>query len=130
MNNDSTAQTAFAYPTSIDAIASVFEKRSNSIANTYLLGLQERNNALYVKQLEGSLVCLAQRQYSHSPTIGLQLPQQMFEAVAYNVKLVYCSAKLMLGIVQMDKTEEFVVQSANWIGSYLSFSIIKMKGAF
>jgi hypothetical protein len=94
-----------------------------------MLGLQDRSNDLYAQQFEGALVCLVARGGDARPVVGLPLPKEMFEAVAYNIRLVYSGKEVMLGIVQRERTEEFVVQSSNWIGQDFAFSMLKVKGA-
>jgi len=120
--------TYFSYRNGIDEIADYFGHRSNSIASTYLLGLQNRSDKLTAQAFTGSVVMLCKRQkirVENMMSVGLPLTQDMFEQMAFNIRLLYSGDGLLLGEITEEQHDEFAVASSNMIGYNLQFSILQ-----
>jgi len=119
----------FFYPNGIEELAEKFGYRSNSIASTYLTGLQNRVNHDMAEALEGSIVLLVQRNRQSYPFIGKPLHKDLFEGIAFRTKMLYSGDGVLIGQVTKDEQDEFAIQSANWIGNYYYFSLLEKGDA-
>ena len=118
----------FKYPNGIEDLASLFGHRSNSIGATFLAGVKARTDDTMAQAFEGSIVSFVSRNNCNYPTIGTPLGRDLYEKLAFRIKLIFSGDNVLIGKIVRTEEDEFAITSSNSINQYLYFSLLQKGG--